>query len=72
MLVKLFADRQIVPDERVVSYLVSRMERSLDAARRIVARLDDLALSRQSKISRQLASEVLAEFEAGNFDASLS
>ncbi|MAZ82590.1 MAG: hypothetical protein CME90_03150 [Hoeflea sp.] len=72
VLVKLFADRQIVPDERVVSYLVSRMERSLDAARRIVARLDDLALSRQSKISRQLASEVLAEFEAGNFDASLS
>lgn len=72
VLVKLFADRQIVADERVIAYLVSRMERSLDAARRIVARLDDLALARQSKISRQLAAEVLAEFDGGGHDASLS
>lgn len=72
VLVKLFADRQIVPDERVVAYLVSRMERSLDAARRIVARLDGLALSRQSKITRQLAAEVIAEFDGGGIDAELS
>jgi len=72
VLVKLFADRKIVADERVIAYLVSRMERSLDAARRIVARLDDLALARQSKISRQLAAEVLAEFDGGGHDASLS
>ena len=72
VLVKLFADRQIVPDERVVAYLVSRMERSLDAARRIVARLDDMALSRQSKITRQLAAEVIAEFDGGGIDPELS
>ena len=41
VMVKLFADRQIAVDERIVSYLVTRMERSLDAARRVVGRLDD-------------------------------
>lgn len=63
VLVKLFADRQIVPDERLVSYLVSRMERSLAAAVEIVSRLDRQALARQSKISVKLAGEVLSEMD---------
>ena len=62
---KLFADRQIVVDPKVVVFLVHRMERSLDAARTIVERMDRLALARRGKISRSLASEVLAELEAG-------
>ena len=72
VLVKLFADRQITADERVVSYLVARMERSLDAARTIVARLDGLALARKVKISRQLAAEVLAEEDGREHDTELS
>lgn len=72
VMVKLFADRQLVVDDRIISFLVARMERSLAAARRIVARLDQLALARGSKISRALAAEVMAEMEAGQDDTEVS
>ena len=63
VIVKLFADRQIAVDERTVSFLVTRMERSLDAAQQAVARMDELALSRRGPITRALAGEVLKELE---------
>lgn len=72
VLVKLFADRQIAADDRVVAYLVARMERSLSAARRLVARIDEIALSRRAPISRAIAAEALAEMEAGEADTELS
>jgi chromosomal replication initiation ATPase DnaA len=64
---KLFADRQMTVDPKVVSYLVQRMERSLDAAQAIVRRLDELALARGCKISRSLAGEVLGEWDSGRY-----
>ena len=57
---KLFADRQLEVDRRVVTYLVSRMERSLDSACRIVDEIDRLALSLGRRITRALAAEVLS------------
>lgn len=69
---KLFADRQVSVDPKVVSYLVQRMERSLDAAQMIVGRVDALALARRCKVSRGLAAEVLAELEASSYDTELS
>ena len=65
---KLFADRQVIVDPKVVAYLVQRMERSLDAAQTIVCRMDQLALARRGKINRILAAEVLAELESGSPD----
>jgi len=62
VIVKLFADRQIAVDEKVVAYLVTRMERSLNAAQQIVHRLDRLALARGVRITRALAAEVLGAF----------
>jgi chromosomal replication initiation ATPase DnaA len=59
VLVKLFADRQVAVDDRVISYLVARMERSHDSALTLVEQLDHLALSRGVRISRALAAEVL-------------
>jgi chromosomal replication initiation ATPase DnaA len=59
ILVKLFADRQLLADEKVIAYLVPRMERSLAAAQAIVERLDRLALARGTRVSRMLAAEVL-------------
>jgi chromosomal replication initiation ATPase DnaA len=59
VLVKLFADRQLTVGEGVVSYLVPRMERSLAAARALVARLDRAALSRGRAVTRQLAAELV-------------
>ena len=61
ILFKLFADRQLLVDERLVAYIVSRMERSLEAAQAIVQRLDSLALARGVRISRALAGDVLNE-----------
>jgi chromosomal replication initiation ATPase DnaA len=61
VIVKLFADRQLYIDDKLVLYIVHRMERSLNAAQTIVDRLDRLALSRGTKITRTLAAEVLNE-----------
>ncbi len=62
VLVKLFADRQLFVDERLVAYIVARMERSLDAAQTLVERLDNLALARGTRITRALAAEVIGGF----------
>lgn len=61
VLFKLFADRQLMIDERLAAYIVGRMERSLAAAQVIVDKLDRLALARGVKVSRALAAEVLKD-----------
>ncbi|ODR89237.1 DnaA regulatory inactivator HdaA [Sinorhizobium alkalisoli] len=61
VLFKLFADRQLLVDERLVAYIVNRMERSLATAQLVVERLDHLALSRGTRLTRALAAEVLDE-----------
>jgi chromosomal replication initiation ATPase DnaA len=67
VLVKLFADRQLRVDEKVISYLLLRMERSLAAASRLVAALDAAALAERRNITRPLAARVLeALFPAGD------
>ncbi len=59
LLVKLFADRQLAVPPAVVTWLVGRIERSAEAAQRVVARLDRAALEARRPITRQLAAEVL-------------
>jgi len=59
VLVKLFADRQLHVDPLVISHLCRHMERSMEAANRVVAELDRLALARQKRVTRALASEAL-------------
>jgi chromosomal replication initiation ATPase DnaA len=58
VLVKLFADRQLMVDESVVAYLSTRLERSFATARAAVDRLDREALRRQRPVTRALAAEV--------------
>lgn len=60
VLVKLFADRQLTVDANVIETIVRRMERSLEAASRIVEVLDSEALAGGRAISRRLAAETLA------------
>ncbi len=50
-------------EDKLIAYIAARMERSTEAARRIVETLDRLALSRQMKINRALVAEVLSAFE---------
>lgn len=59
VLVKLFADRQLVVDEHVISYMLTRMERSLDVARQLVDRIDREALAEKSAITRGLVARML-------------
>ena len=58
VLVKLFADRQLAVDESLVSYLMTRLERSFPAARAAVERLDREAMQRKRPVSRALAAEL--------------
>lgn len=59
VLVKLFADRQIAVPPALIPWLVLRMERSIAAARALVALLDTRALAEGRPITRALAAEVL-------------
>ena len=64
VLIKLFADRQLAVDESLVSYVVTRIERSIAAARVAVATLDQASLGLQRPVNRALAAAVLRGFEA--------
>lgn len=59
VLVKLLMDRQLVVDVRLVDYAALRLDTSLEAARSFVDRLDREALARKSRVTRQIAAEVL-------------
>ncbi|MFL9823244.1 chromosomal replication initiator DnaA [Rhodoplanes sp. SY1] len=63
VLVKLFADRQLVVDEGLLTYVERRIERSLAAARAVVAALDQEGLRRKRPVTRALAIEVLGRGE---------
>jgi chromosomal replication initiation ATPase DnaA len=59
LIVKFCADRQLTVDETVVSYLVTRIERSYAAVRRAVELLDSEALRLGRPVTRALAAELL-------------
>ena len=60
VLFKLFSDRQIAVDPSVVGYIALRIERSLEAARGIVAALDREALARGKPVTRAMAAAIAA------------
>ncbi len=60
VLIKLFDDRQLAVDAEVIDYIARRMVRSLGAAREIVAALDEEALALGRRVTRPVASAVLA------------
>jgi len=69
VIVKQFQDRQIAADEAVVAYMLTRMERSLDAVRRLVAEIDRAALTEQARITRAFVARIMAEdAEPGLFE----
>ena len=63
VLAKLFADRQLAVDDRVIDYLATHMERSFATARQLVDELDREALARSRPVTRPLAAELLAHME---------
>lgn len=65
LLIKLFADRQLKVGDDVLAYLLARMDRSFDGARRLVAALDDAALDARRNVTIPFAGAVLRELETG-------
>ena len=61
LLMKLFADRQLKAGDDVLTFLLARMDRSFDAARRLVAALDEAALHARRNLTVPLAGEVLRQ-----------
>jgi chromosomal replication initiation ATPase DnaA len=61
MFVKLFSDRQVVVDPRIIAYLVARMERSPEEAVALAETADRMALSQGTAITRRIAALALAE-----------
>ena len=59
VLAKLFADRQLKVDDRVLAYLPTRMERSFAAARALVAAVDKAALAAHREVTLALVGDVL-------------
>jgi chromosomal replication initiation ATPase DnaA len=60
----LFDDRQLRVDPTVIDYVALRIERSLDAARAIVAALDREALTRSRAVTRPMAAALLKDAES--------
>ena len=65
VLVKLFADRQLMVEEAVLSFLLARMERSLADAAALVDTIDRRALAERSKVTRPFVAKALKDTEFG-------
>jgi chromosomal replication initiation ATPase DnaA len=61
VLVKHFADRQLMVEPSVVHYIALHMEQSMQAAAAIVEAIDRAAMSLQRKVTKSLAAEVLIQ-----------
>jgi chromosomal replication initiation ATPase DnaA len=59
VMVKLFADRQLLVDEAVISYLLVRMPRSLAVVGQLVHDIDRLAMQELSAVTKPLVARVL-------------
>ncbi|MEO6395710.1 MAG: hypothetical protein ABIO40_07335 [Devosia sp.] len=61
MFVKLFGDRQVSVEPKVIAYLVARMERSPEEAVALAELTDTLAMAEGGRITRRIAALALAE-----------
>ena len=60
---KQLADRGVAINPGVIDYVLPRMERSVADLRRLVERMDKLALAKKSPINRAVAREVLETWQ---------
>ncbi|WP_439814199.1 HdaA/DnaA family protein [Zavarzinia sp. CC-PAN008] len=61
VLLKHFADRQLVVPDAAIVHAARHLERSLDAARRLAARIDALALGEGGRVTQALVRRAVAE-----------
>lgn len=70
MFVKLFGDRQIKVDPRIIGYLVARMERSAEEVVILADLMDRLALAKGTAITRSIAADALDRRRAARGEVS--
>lgn len=71
MLVKLFGDRQIAVDPKIIAYLVARMERSTEEAVILADLVDHLALAKGTAVTRTIAAVALDRRRVARGEAQL-
>ncbi len=59
VMIKQFADRQIIVDSEIILYLTGRIERSFASVRKIVDQVDRLSLAEGRRITKALVRQVL-------------
>ena len=69
MFVKLFGDRQLKVDPKIIGYLVARMERSAEEAVVLADLMDRLALAKGTAITRSIAADALDRRRIARGDA---
>ncbi len=67
VLLKHFSDRQLNVEPQVLKFLTTRMVRSMEAARGLVAAIDKAALATGKKITRQFAGEILERLQTDEY-----
>jgi chromosomal replication initiation ATPase DnaA len=60
-LVKLFRERNIKPGDDVFDYLIRRIERSIPAARDLVARIDEVSGAEKRNVTRAFVRRILED-----------
>ena len=60
VIVKMFSDRQLTVSEAVLTYMLTRMERSFESARLLVSKIDDVSLRDKRSLTVQLVKDVLS------------
>jgi chromosomal replication initiation ATPase DnaA len=71
MFVKLYGDRQVSVDPKVIAYMVARMERSPEEAVALAELTDRIALARGTAVNRSVAAAALAERGVRQFELDL-
>ena len=59
LLVKLFMDRQIIPSQELINYLLKNIQRSFSYARKVVEEIDNISLAKKRAISIAIAKEAI-------------
>ncbi|HIJ61219.1 MAG TPA: DNA replication protein [Rhodospirillaceae bacterium] len=62
VLLKLFSDRQLAVTPDVIAFILTRMERSFDSARALVAGIDAASLAQHRRITVPLVRDLLPHF----------
>ncbi len=71
LLIKLFADRQIIPTPEIISYMLDNMLRSFEFARKLVTEVDNVSLRRKRAITIPVVKEALNNLTAAPQQGSL-